>query len=249
MSPVWNPWHGCHRISEGCRNCYVFRIDGAHGLDGAEVRVNSDYLLPLRKKRDGDWIIEPGETVYTCFTSDFLLPDADSWRPDMWSIMRQRRDLRFVIFTKRIDRLEAHLPKDWGDGYPNVTFGCTCENQVRADERLPVFLRLPLADRVIVCEPLLEAIDLRRYLATGGIREVTIGGESGEGARICDFAWVRKIYDACREAGVRFSYHQTGALLYKDGKQYRIPRHEQHRQAARAEAELRNERGGLYEKE
>ncbi|MBD5420441.1 MAG: phage Gp37/Gp68 family protein [Muribaculaceae bacterium] len=18
----WNPWHGCHKISEGCRHCY-----------------------------------------------------------------------------------------------------------------------------------------------------------------------------------------------------------------------------------
>ena len=24
---VWNPWHGCHKISPGCANCYVYRRD------------------------------------------------------------------------------------------------------------------------------------------------------------------------------------------------------------------------------
>ena len=249
MSVVWNPWHGCKKISEGCRNCYVFRIDGDHGKSGAEVRVNSDYLLPLKKRRDGNWKIEAGGTVYTCFTSDFLLPEADAWRTDIWKMIRQRQDLRFVIFTKRIERLESQLPEDWGDGYPNITFGCTCENQDRADYRLPIFLRLPLTDRMIVCEPLLESVDLRRYLESGRIRTVTVGGESGPGARICDFGWVRRIFDACREAGVGFCYHQTGALLWKDGKQYRIPRAEQQSQAARAEAKMRKEKGDWYEED
>ena len=88
---------------------------------------------------------------------------------------------------------------------------------------------------MIVCEPLLTPIDLRPYLDPERIREVTVGGESGESARVCDFAWVQEISAACRNAGVRFSYHQTGARLMKDGKIYRIPRKEQHEQAKRAE--------------
>ena len=68
MSRIWNPWHGCHRVSEGCTNCYVFRIDGGHGHNAEEVRVNSDFLLPLRHGRDGAWKIKEGETLYTCFT-------------------------------------------------------------------------------------------------------------------------------------------------------------------------------------
>ena len=24
---MWNPWHGCHKISPGCKNCYVYRQD------------------------------------------------------------------------------------------------------------------------------------------------------------------------------------------------------------------------------
>lgn len=67
-----------------------------------EIRLNADFLLPLRQGKQG-WRLEPGETVYTCFSSDFLLEEADRWRPDAWRMMRIRQDLHFVFFTKRIE--------------------------------------------------------------------------------------------------------------------------------------------------
>ena len=237
MSVSWNPWHGCHRVSEGCANCYVYRIDGAHGKGSAEVTLNADFLLPLKESK-GSYRIESGERVYTCFSSDFLVEEADEWRADAWRMMRIRSDLQFVFFTKRIERLASVLPPDWGDGYENVVIGCTCENQARADERLPIFLSVPIAQRWIICEPLLGPIDLAPYLATGGVREVSAGGESGEGARVCDYEWVLGIRDACRAAGVAFSYHQTGALLRRDGRIWRIPRARQHEQAKRANIDI-----------
>ena len=233
MSVAWNPWHGCRRVSEGCRNCYVYRIDGSHGKTASEVTLNADFLLPLRES-DGVWNIESGERVYTCFSSDFLIEDADGWREDAWRMMRLRPDLQFVFFTKRIERLAEVLPPDWGDGYENVVIGCTCENQARADERLPIFLSLPILHRWIICEPLLSAINLHPYLSARAIEQVSVGGESGEGARVCDFSWVEGIRDACLEARVPFSYHQTGALLCRDGRLYRIPRNRQREQAKRA---------------
>ncbi len=237
MSVTWNPWHGCRRVSEGCRNCYVYRIDGEHGKSGGEIRLNADFLLPLREGKQG-WKVEPGETVYTCFSSDFLLEEADPWRADAWRMMRIRQDLHFVFFTKRIERLGGLLPSDWGEGYDNVTVGCTCENQEMADRRLPVFLELPLRRRAVVCEPLLGAIDLGPYLNSRRITEVLAGGESGEGARVCDFEWVIALRNACAAHGVRFSYHQTGALLRRDGRIYHIPRASQHDQAKRAGLDL-----------
>jgi protein gp37 len=241
MSVGWNPWHGCHRVSEGCQNCYVYRIDGAHGKESSSISLNNDFLLPLRE-RNGIPKIESGETVYTCFSSDFLIAEADEWRADAWRMMRLRSDLHFVFFTKRIERLANLLPNDWGDGYENVTVGCTCENQARADQRLPVFLSLPLRRRIIVCEPLLTSIDLRPYLDRNKIHEVSVGGESGDGARVCDFDWVTDIYRACEAAGIRFTYHQTGARLLKNGKEYHIPRRHQHEQAGRAFAEWEKSR-------
>ncbi len=233
MSAHWNPWHGCEKISRGCKNCYVFRIDAAYEKSGADLRLNADFLLPLKEGRKG-YKIPSGESVYTCFSSDFLLEGADAWREDAWRMMKLRSDLHFIFFTKRIHRLEAVLPADWGEGYSNVTIGCTCEDQEMADLRLPIFLKLPICHRVIVCEPLLSAIDLSPYLDRRLIEEVVAGGESGEGARLCDFAWVQKISEDCRKADIDFHYHQTGALLRRDGKIYKVPRARQHSQAQRA---------------
>ncbi|MBQ9857953.1 MAG: DUF5131 family protein, partial [Oscillospiraceae bacterium] len=83
------------------------------------------------------------------------------------------------------------------------------------------------------CEPLLERIDLRKYL-TPEIETVGAGGESGRNARVCEYDWVLDIRNACRDAGVNFFYHQTGAKLLKDGKLYNIPRKYQHSQAHKA---------------
>jgi protein gp37 len=244
MSVGWNPWHGCERISEGCRNCYVFRIDASHGKTGGSLRLNSDFLLPLKEGKNG-FRIPAGETVYTCFSSDFLLEEADKWREDAWRMMRIRSDLQFVFFTKRILRLAQVLPKDWGDGYANVTIGCTCENQARADERLPTFLSLPIAERMIVCEPMLSAIDLRPYLDPRLIRSVCAGGESGDGARVCDFEWIKQLSDACKAANVDFHYHQTGALLQRDGRLYKIPRRLQQLQAKKANVDYHRQKSFL----
>lgn len=136
------------------------------------------------------------------------------------------------FFTKRIDRLDRCLPSDWEDGYENVTIGCTVENRQMAEYRLPIFLSQPLRHRIIVAEPLLESLDISRYL--GGVDEVIVGGESGDGARCCDYAWVLDLRRQCIEHGTAFSYHQTGARLIKNGRIYNIPRAHQLSQAKRA---------------
>lgn len=29
----WNPWHGCTKISPGCKYCYVYRQDDMYGSE------------------------------------------------------------------------------------------------------------------------------------------------------------------------------------------------------------------------
>lgn len=234
MPVTWNPWHGCHKISAGCAHCYVYRMDERHGRDSASVYKTHDFDLPVRRCRTGGYKVPPGELAYTCFTSDFLLEDADEWRPQAWQMMRTRFDLRFLFATKRIDRLSGCLPPDWGDGYGNVHVCCTVENQDRARYRLPVFRGAPILHKSIICEPLLERIDLSPYLSSEWVEEVVVGGESGENARICQYDWVLDLRRQCMRAGVAFTFKQTGARFVKDGRLYRIRREYQHAQARKA---------------
>ncbi len=232
---IWNPWHGCHKISPGCVNCYVYRRDESIGKDASIVAKTGDYNLPIRKNRQGRYKLTPQDgVVFTCMTSDFFLEDADAWRPGCWDVMRERRDLRFAIITKRIERAAQCFPPDWGDGWDHVTICSTCEDQARADQRLPVLLELPVRHREVVSEPMLGPVDMEKYLATGLIEHVTCGGESGPRARPCDFKWIQEVRRACVRCGVAFTFKQTGAVFIKDGRTYHIDRKDQMPQARKS---------------
>ena len=236
---VWNPWHGCRKISAGCQNCYMFRRDEAIGKDSTVIFKTKQFSLPVQMKKDGSFRLKEEGPVYTCMTSDFFLEEADAWRKEAYAMIRRRPDLDFVIITKRIDRFLESLPEDWGEGYPNVTLCVTCEDQGRADERLPVFLDLPILHREVIHEPMLGKIDIERYLAGGKIRRVTCGGESGPGARVCDYDWILFSREQCARQKVAFYFKQTGANFRKDGKCYRIPRSLQLSQAQKAAIDLK----------
>lgn len=236
--PEWNPWHGCHKISEGCAHCYVYRRDEEFGKDSSIVRKTQQFDRPLRKKRDGQFVIAPNAHVYTCMTSDFFVEEADAWREEAWAMIRKRPDVQFTIFTKRIDRFSIGLPADWGAGYPNVTIGCTCENQRRAEQRLPLFLVLPVRRRLVLCEPMLEPIDLTPWLGSG-IAMVVAGGESGPEARPLDWAWILALRQQCVDSKVAFRFKQTGSRFVRDGRVYTVAREHQSRQAWRANVDYR----------
>lgn len=230
---VWNPWHGCKKYSEGCKLCYVYRRDESIGKDPSDITKNLAFDLPLKLNRKKEYKIPSGSIVYTCMTSDFFIEEADEWRDDIWQIIKKRSDLSFVIITKRIVRFMDCIPSDWGEGYPNVQVICTMENQKQCDIRFPVFNKLPIKKKSVTCEPLLGPIDMEKYLSPQ-IDVVVAGGESGIGARLCDYDWILDIRRQCVNKGVSFYFKQTGANFKKGDKTYNIPRYLQHKQAGKA---------------
>ncbi len=247
-SPIainWNLWHGCTRASTGCLNCYVYRRDESIGKDPSVLHKTDNFNLPVRRLRSGKYKgkykIPCGSHIYTCFSSDFFHPDADGWRSDAWEMMHERSDCTFFMITKRPERVAEHLPSGWGEGWEHITIAVTCENQEMVDKRLPIYLALPIYHHAVMIEPMLTAVDLRPYIdkyrASDGrplIKEVSVGGESGIHARVCDFEWVESVQSLCKENGISFYYHQTGAKLIKNGRLYNIPRKLQHIQAHKA---------------
>ncbi len=232
---LWNCWHGCHKKSEGCLHCYVYRRDEQYDIDSSIVRKNVAFRLPIQRDRYHNYKIPSGTTVFTCFSSDFFIEEADEWREDAWQMMRIRRDLTFYIVTKRPERIQQCLPDDWGKGWNHVILCCTVENQHRADERLPIFRELPLAHRHLICEPLLTDIDFGESLHGGWIEQITAGGESGKEARECHFEWIQHLRAQCVENDVAFFFKQTGRHFVKDGRHYIIDRRNQYAQAKKAQ--------------
>ena len=223
MHDIWNPWHGCRKCSEGCQNCYMYYLDGLRGRDGGEItRTKAGFNYPLSKDRNGRWKVRPGEMLRVCMTSDFFLEEADPWREEAWDIIRMRPDVKFFLLTKRPERAAAHLPADWGDGWENVMFNVTCENQRRADERIPILLELPFRHKGIMCAPFIGAVSIHKYLPAGQIEQVLCDGENYGGARPCHYEWVKALRDECAAFDVTFVFCGTGRRFIKDGRLYRL---------------------------
>lgn len=229
--PMWEPWRGCRRYSEGCRHCYIHKGDARRGVDTGTIVKTAQFDAPVARLKNGSYKMKSGR-VNLCFSSDFLIEEADPWRPECWQMMKERPDLDFLFLTKRIERLPALLPEDWGDGYENVTIGCTVENQARAAQRLPVFLSLPIKHRNIICQPMLGPMDISPWLA--GTELVVLGGESDRDARPLDYAWVLDVRRQCVAAGVDFRFRQCGTHFIKDGVSYTIPTRQLAGQARKA---------------
>ena len=126
-------------------------------------------------------------------------------------MIRQRKDLHFLFLTKRIERFMQCIPPDWENGYDNVTVCCTVENQARADERLSIFSGLPIRHKNIICQPLIERIDIRPYLS--GVELVVAGGESDRNARPLDYEWVLWLRQQCWKTGFILNSGSAGLIL------------------------------------
>lgn len=232
---LWNPWHGCHKCSPGCLNCYVYYLDKKRGIDSTIItKSKTNFNLPLKKDRQGNYKIKSNTELATCFTSDFFIEEADPWRQEAWEIIKKRPDVNFLICTKRIERFNNAIPSDWENGYDNVIIAVTCENQEKVDERLPILLKIKAKHKYLFASPLLEEIKIDKYLETGKIELVSVGGESYENARPCDFEWVKQIKKSCDKYKVKFDYHQTGSNFIMNNKRYKIKHKEEYSQAKKA---------------
>ncbi|MGN0538066.1 MAG: DUF5131 family protein [Acutalibacteraceae bacterium] len=223
MHDIWNPWHGCVKCSEGCQNCYVYFLDRMRNGNGADIFRTKNFNYPLQKNKNGTYKIQSGEQIRVCMTSDFFLPEADAWRAAAWDIMRERSDVKFFLLTKRPQRVENCLPSDWGNGWENIFFNVTCENQKRTDERIPLLLKLPFKHKGIMVAPFIGAVRIEKYLSDGQIEQVICGGENYDNARPCHFEWVQNLRADCQKHNVTFCFFETGTQFVKNGRLYTIP--------------------------
>ncbi|MBP3346867.1 MAG: DUF5131 family protein [Alphaproteobacteria bacterium] len=224
MHDIWNPWHGCVKKSEGCQNCYMYFLDKQRNQDGRRIyKVKNNFDYPLQKDKSGRYKVKSGEQIRVCMTSDFFLEEADEWRPEAWKIMKKRPDVIFFLLTKRPERVAECLPPDWHDGWENIFFNVTCENQKRADERIPLLFKLPFKHKGIMVAPFVGPVSIKNYLPAEQIEQVIAGGENYDGSRPLAYDWVKSLYAECVGADVTFCFIETGTNFMKDGKTYHMP--------------------------
>lgn len=214
---MWNPWRGCKKCSDGCLHCYIYKGDLKRGIDTSQIVKTNDFYKPIEKLKNGNYKMK-SNLVYVCFSTDFLIEEADSWREECWKMMKERQDCTFLFLTKRIDRFLECIPSDWNEGYDNVVVCCTVENQKNADDKLSIFKTLPIKHKCITAQPLIGPIDLHKYL--DDIELVVVGGEYDNQARPLDYQWVLDIRQQCIQKNVDFEFRQVGTHFLKDGTMY-----------------------------
>ena len=230
---TWNCWQGCHKVSAGCKNCYMFTDKKRYGQT-PDVVIRSaaaTFNAPLKwaKNREKYGHIN---RVFVDSWSDFFIEEADAWRAEAWAIIRQTPNLTYQLCTKRPERIAACLPADWGTGYPNVWLMVTAENQPMADLRIPILLRIPAVVHGVSVEPMVGPVRLDRigeepegYLnalaavvhcdgrgtkSITGLDWVICGGESGPNARPMLPEWAESLRDQCEVTGTAFFFKQWG---------------------------------------
>lgn len=219
MPSRWDPWRGCRECSTGCLHCYIHKGDQKRGVDTSIIAKTPQFYRPIERKKNGEYKMKPG-LVWLCFSSDFLIEEADSWRSEVWKMIKERSDCSFLFLTKRIARFMECIPSDWDDGYDNVYVCCTIEDQNTADERLGIFSTLPIKHKGITAQPLVGKVNIEKYLDS--IDLVVVGGESDVNGRVMDYSWVLDIREECIRRNTSFSFRQCSTNFLKDGKIYHL---------------------------
>lgn len=213
----WNPWHGCIKVSDGCKFCYMYRDKERYGKDPTVVlRSKTKFNEPYSWKENAK--------VFTCSWSDFFIKEADEWRDEAWTIIKNTPNLTYQILTKRPKRIVECLPSDWGDGYDNVWLGVSVENQKNM-HRAGILNNIPAKVRFLSIEPMLDLVTIYFGLIPN-INWVIVGGESGNKTgkylyRPCYIDWFYSIMHDCQRANVPIFIKQLGThladfLKYKD---------------------------------
>lgn len=191
------------------------------------VNSMSDWLdeeVPL------EWLAFLLETLAMCPNVDFQLLTK---RPENW-------EKRVNLVSGMYDLQTEAGRKAWGysaewyvgrNAPENLWIGCTVEDQLAADTRIPHLLRIPARVRFLSCEPLVGLIDLRKHFwcstdnnhdgdcmlhpqgCPKPIHWIIAGGESGGPAVPTHPDWLRSLRDQCAAASVPFFFKQWGEWL------------------------------------
>ena len=189
---TFNPWWGCVKVSEGCKNCYAESLSSRYGHDvwGRKKprRLIKHWESKLRKwqklAEDPMWRHEFGlvprerPRIFCGSMCDFAedREDLRGHQEALFDLIRANDWATWLLLTKRPQNIPYLLPADWGEGWEHVWPGTSIESgsfdvidaelQAPVIERATRLLAIPAAVHWFSYEPALGALaeDLRPYL-------------------------------------------------------------------------------------
>lgn len=246
---TFNPWVGCTKVSEACRNCYAESWAKRSGLvkwgeNAARRRTSTaNWKQPLKWNRDA-MLAGVRRRVFCASLAD-VFEDRDElipWREDLFSLIHDTPHLDWLLLTKRPENI---LQLRNGFYSPNLWLGTTVESENHT-ERIDALVQCGFMAAVLFlsCEPLFSSINLDSWLCScptkcdetggsiictenGSVDWVIAGGESGPKHRPLNVDHVRSLRDQCLQAGVPFFFKQHGGRTpdaggcLLDGKEYK----------------------------
>lgn len=200
----WNPVVGCSVVSPGCTNCYAMKqagrilrmTDGQSHYAGTVTgsKAGPVWTGKVARASDKAFTAPLRRRIPTCYfvnsMGDLFAENVpDEWIDQVFAVMALSPQHRFIVLTKRPERMREMLSAVRRPGLPervishidalaanddlamdairrpttqlpNVWLGVSVEDQARADERIPLLLDTPAAVRFISAEPLLGPVDL-----------------------------------------------------------------------------------------
>jgi len=209
---TWNPVRGCTKVSPGCTHCYAETFaERFRGVPGHPFEHGFDLRLVPEKLGDPlRW--GTSRMIFVNSMSDLFHQDVpDDYIVSVARVMMAANWHTYQVLTKRADRLRSLLEGKLraAAGQDHIWWGVSVENRRHGLPRVELLRKSQARIRFLSIEPLLEdlgGIDLQ------GISWVIVGGESGQGARPMDAAWVRHIRAQCRAAAVAFFFKQWGGV-------------------------------------
>jgi len=211
---TWNWATGCTKVSEGCKNCYMFRLYPRLKRMGLPTYQWSPHEIHLHEeilRKPLSW--KDPRMIFPNSMSDFFHEKIPfEFLDKVMQIIHATPQHTYQVLTKRSSRMVEYSERV--DGFPtNVWCGVTVEAETykfRIDHLRKVNAKV----RFVSIEPLIAPIG---RLDLSGIHWVILGGESGPNHRPFREDCAREIRDQCISAEVPFFFKQVGGLRPTSG--------------------------------
>lgn len=235
-----NGGHWCKKVSPGCANCYSETQNQSNyfGFASHLKYTGETPDLILDEKVLQSWVkLKKPHKIFVCSMTDMFGEwVSEEWILKIFTYFRKCPQHTFQVLTKRPEKMHDIVSRIWWeDGQallwgetitasplPNVWLGTSIENQKALDSRFNSLreLRWKGWTTFYSVEPLLEKVnlDLQNY----GVDWVIVGGESGKGARPCNYEWVLDIVEQCQKAGTPVFVKQLGTNYFQEGVSIKV---------------------------